>query len=100
MDIKDLPKSVDNINLQVQKQQAYMDTLTSRFQDGQTEIEVYTEDPGVWTMVPLQAFWQLQQDKLIALMEYQGILNSAQTTLQVKLDEILTGVVVPPASKM
>ncbi|APD19683.1 hypothetical protein PP101_19 [Pectobacterium phage PP101] len=99
MDIKDLPKAVEDINKQVLKQKNYVDSLTAKFNAGQASIEVYTEDPGVWTMVPLQAFWQLQQDKLLALMEYQGTLNSTQTTLQVQLDELLLNVVVPPADK-
>lgn len=99
MDVKDLPKAVDNINSQVLIQTAYVQSLADKFANGATEIRVFSEDPDKWTNVSLQSFWQMQQDKLLAMMEYSGTLNSALTELQVALDAKLLGVVTPPVDK-
>lgn len=94
--IKDLASTVDSVNAAVATQKAYVESLADKFTAGQTTIRVFSEMPNVWTLVSLQAFWQLQQDKLLEMMTYQGTLNSAQTAIQSQLDTLLVGVVVPP----
>lgn len=77
-------------------QAAYVQRLADMFNAGQTTIRVYDEPNSTWTIIPLQPFWQIQQDLLLAQQLYSSKLNEAKAEAQTSADAKLLDVVVPP----
>lgn len=77
-------------------QAAYVQKLADMFNSGITTIRVYDEPNSTWTIIPLQPFWQIQQDLLLSQQLYSSKLNEAAAGAQTSADTVLTDVVVPP----
>ncbi|WJN63654.1 hypothetical protein Erwinia_phage_Aioli_00006 [Erwinia phage Aioli] len=80
-------------------QKSFVDKLTEMYNAGTKTIRVFVEETQSWSEVDLASFWQLQNDKLIKLMQYQGNLSGIQTNLQQALDQAIDGLTNPPAEK-
>ena len=77
-------------------QAAYVQKLADMFNSGVTTLRVFDSDNNQWTEIPLQPFWQIQQDLLLAQQLYSSKLNEAKTTAQDCADTVLANVAVPP----
>lgn len=77
-------------------QAAYVQKLTDMFNSGITTIRVFDAENNQWTIIPLQPFWQIQQDLLLSQQLYSSKLNEAKTAAQTSADTTLADVVVPP----
>lgn len=77
-------------------QAEYVQKLADMFNSGITTLRVYDEVNYVWTLIPLQPFWQIQQDLLLSQQLYSSKLNEAKTEAQTSADAKLLDVIVPP----
>ena len=98
MELKDLYLAVESAKTDIVAQQAVVDGLAAKITAGETTIEVYAKDVG-WSVVNLKTYWQVQYDKLMALMTYAGQLDGLQVSLQQILDAQLPTIPVPNADK-
>lgn len=94
--IQDLPSTVTKVDAIASGQQAYVDKLTEMFNSGIKTIRIFDAPNNQWTEIPLQPFWQIQQDLLIAQQLYSSELNAAKSNAQNLVDAALLDVVVPP----
>ncbi|WJN63852.1 hypothetical protein Erwinia_phage_Fougasse_00060 [Erwinia phage Fougasse] len=97
MQLTDLAKAVSDAGLNVASQKKFVDQLTAKYQAGEKTIRVFVESTNTWSDVNLEQFWTIQQNKLIALMNYQGALQGIQTNLQAALDTAIQALENPPA---
>ena len=74
-------------------QDKYTLSLGAKIQNGETTIEVYSDD--VWTTVPLKDFWQIMYDKYMAMATYTTMLADLQNKLQGELNTALENIATP-----
>lgn len=94
--IQDLPATVAKVDAIAVGQAAYLQKLTDMFNSGIATIRIFDEVNYQWTIIPLQPFWQIQQDLLLAQQLYSSQLNAAKNVAQNGVDAALLEVVVPP----
>lgn len=99
MKLQDLHTAVDQAKANIVKQQTVVDTLAAKVTAGETPIKVYNDDIG-WTMVDTTAYWQIQYDKSLAMMNYAGGLDGLQVSLQQILDAQLPTLGSAPVVKV
>lgn len=95
MKLEELPVELTAAKKAVDTQQAYVTQLTDLYNKGQQTIKVFDEKLNLWTVISLPEFFTIQNNKLIALMQYHGNLNGIYNSLQQLLDESLASVLKP-----
>lgn len=93
MQLSDLNKAVVAATNDMNTQDAYVQALGARVQNGEKTIKVFSEN--VWTEVKLLDFWQMQYDKYIAMSGYAGDLSGLLVNLQAILDAQLATIPLP-----
>lgn len=88
--------TVSKVDAIAASQATYVQKLADMFNSGISTIRVWDEPNSTWTQIPLQPFWQIQQDLLLSQQLYSSKLNEASAGAQTSADTVLTGVVVPP----
>lgn len=95
IDIKDLPAYAKSVETSVGRQQEYVARLAAMFEAGAKEIKLYDQTNDEWTYVPLQEYWQIQQNILLSQMTFHGQLSAAHTAGQAAVNQALEGVEKP-----
>lgn len=95
IDIKDLPAYAKSVETSVLRQQEYVNRLAAMFEAGSREIRLFDQVNDEWTYVPLQEYWQMQQNILLAQLTFHGQITAAHTAGQSAVNAALEGVEKP-----
>lgn len=93
MKLEQFPELVAKAAADMATQDAYVQALGIKYQNGETTIEVFSDN--VWTTVLLKDFWEMQHAKYLAMSKYAGELNGLLTNLQTVMDTALENIVKP-----
>lgn len=88
--------TVAKVNAIATGQAAYVQKLADMYNSGVRNIRVFDDVNNTWVLIPLQPYWQINQDLLISQQLYSAALTGAKNTAQNSVDEALATVEVPP----